>query len=72
MHVHTSRFSLARAITALPISLHKWEGLERWKGKVALVTGASTGIDGVIARLVAEKGLTVHVIGAKTLTWFEL
>lgn len=37
------------------------EGMERWRGKYALVTGASAGIGFAIARALAESG--VNVIG---------
>lgn len=40
--------------------------LERWKGKVALVTGASAGIGQATAKLLAEAGMRVAVAARNT------
>lgn len=42
------------------------EGLKRWKGKVAMVTGASSGLGDAIARALAKEGMKVAVTARRT------
>lgn len=62
---HNSISVVSLRIITLSVLYHNFGAMDRWAGKVALVTGASIGIGAQIAKMLAENGMKVIAVARR-------